>query len=859
MADLLSFGITASFDPTGVNAAAAGVQKVGTAAAEVAVQAQKVVPALTSLATSGAGAGRTVAAATAQAATALNTEASAAKAAEGALASAGNAGKKAGADTAAAYEAATAKVQAAVDKMRQATAAPAGGGVAGGLAQGVGLSVGLAAIEQAREALAALQGAVSEGVKFNATVESSQLGVAAILRQFDPVKFSSVGSAMAVAGDVIEDLKVKATETTASFSDLVQAFTANAGAATAAGVPIEKQASLLITLSNAVAGLGLEQRQLAQEARSLLSGQIDENAAVARAVGITREQIEAAKAQGKVYEFLTGKLAAFQEAGALASDTLQGLQSNLGDFREQLAGELTKPLFDVEKTGLRDLQDALKDPAVSESAAILGQALADAADAARVLSTSAVPALAAIAAGAVATLSPLAGITAEINRSTDAEEKYGRAYANANRDIQTQLQLAKTDVQQNAVRARVAKEILETEQRLTTLQNARNRLFNGAEQEQAQQQLTTLKGIESTLERTIGKQVKLKGEVQLTKEAVEKEKVAREAVAVSLEKSLSDARELVLADEKRIKGLNDALDAFRPLSEQQALATTASEKQLATLRSMAGAAGLQVGPLERVAQIQDDINRLDESRRAPLLEQLRIYAEALERQQKITTEIGNQTTAADALAKKLKAANDALPVDGSQATADARAPLTAALNRVPATNAAGASGAFPAETANLLATLIAALAGNGARPSVFPTPGAPGNVPTPAGSPFPDPAGASGYGDSAATRPAAAPDVSAATQPVATAAEGLKTALADGLKPAKDALDVAAGAVPAQVAPVATAVGKLSDAQGKAYTDLAGTVDVLAGQVNQLTAINTALAVRVAQQQRDISILQTLV
>lgn len=232
---------------------------------------------------------------------------------------------------------------------------------------GVGIDLGGRIVGAIAALPAAFQAATARGVEFNATVESAQLGVAAILRQFQPGQFSSVGSAMGKSGEVIEQLKVKATETTATFQDLVKAFSANAGAATAAGVPIGKQADLLVTLSNAVAGLGIETSQLTQETRALLTGEIDQNAAVARTLGITREQIEAARAQGKVYEFLTGKLAAFGEAGALASKTYAGALSNLGDTIDQVLGDATEPVFAELRKDYLAFADELKKPEVVQA------------------------------------------------------------------------------------------------------------------------------------------------------------------------------------------------------------------------------------------------------------------------------------------------------------------------------------------------------------------------------------------------------------------------------------------------------------------------------------------------------------
>ncbi len=237
---------------------------------------------------------------------------------------------------------------------------------------GVGIDLGGRIVAAVAALPAAFQAATQRGLEFNATVESAQLGVAAILRQFRPEQFATVGAALGTAGGVIEQLKVKATETTATFQDLARAFAANAGAATAAGVPIGQQADLLVLASNAVAGLGISTDQLTQEYRALLTGEIDENAQLARTLGITRETIETQKAQGKLVEFLTTRLGAFGEAGKLAAQTFAGARSNLGDVLDQVLGDASAPVFEELRKDYLALADELRKPEVADALRTVG-------------------------------------------------------------------------------------------------------------------------------------------------------------------------------------------------------------------------------------------------------------------------------------------------------------------------------------------------------------------------------------------------------------------------------------------------------------------------------------------------------
>jgi len=228
-------------------------------------------------------------------------------------------------------------------------------------------AAGLRAVQLAAGAATAAYGAflakgAALGIRFNETLESSRLGIAAVLKTFQPDRFKDFNAAIAEASDAIEVLKVKAKETSASFVDLVSGWQAIAGAASAAGIPIAKQIDLVLRLSQAIGGLGLPGEQFRQEARTLLTGNIDRSAFVAQTLGITREQVLQAREQGRLYEFLTDKLRTFGEAGKLAQTTFTGAFSNLKDVVEQVAGELTKGAFEVLKKGFLDLQGILGSP-----------------------------------------------------------------------------------------------------------------------------------------------------------------------------------------------------------------------------------------------------------------------------------------------------------------------------------------------------------------------------------------------------------------------------------------------------------------------------------------------------------------
>jgi hypothetical protein len=238
-----------------------------------------------------------------------------------------------------------------------------------GVSEGFNLAAGAGGAYALTEALKA---SAKAGIMFNAQLEDTQLGLAGIYRQFRPKEFENLDSALAKSAKTVEQLKKAALDTTATFGDLLTGYQSIAGAAFAAGIPIERQVRLTQMLSQAVSGLGLPSWQLAQEGRALLTGNIDHNAMVARTLGITGEQVTQAKAQGKLYEFLEQRLKGLSEAGARANQTFSGQWSNLQDRLQQMFGTAGEPAFNALKGAFAQISATLARPEVQQGLNNLG-------------------------------------------------------------------------------------------------------------------------------------------------------------------------------------------------------------------------------------------------------------------------------------------------------------------------------------------------------------------------------------------------------------------------------------------------------------------------------------------------------
>lgn len=241
----------------------------------------------------------------------------------------------------------------------------AAGGLAESLKLGASIDIGSRIVSGLAQIPAQIEASIARGVEFNATIEGTTTAVAAVLEKFQGLGRSD---ALAQAADAVEELKRKAVEAPGTVRTLAEAWIASAGAASAANIPVNQQIDLMVRLSQAVSRLNLPQQQLVQETRALLTGNITLDAQLAKTLGITNEQIAAAKAQGDLYGFLVGKIGALGEA----SDTLEVRFSNLQDTIDQALGDATKPIFDRLREGVLELNDALKDPAVQAQLKELG-------------------------------------------------------------------------------------------------------------------------------------------------------------------------------------------------------------------------------------------------------------------------------------------------------------------------------------------------------------------------------------------------------------------------------------------------------------------------------------------------------
>lgn len=211
---------------------------------------------------------------------------------------------------------------------------------------------------------------ISEGLKFNQTVETGTLAVATLItatgRLVDNegrvlVGTEALAEGMKIAADQVNKLRVDGLRTAATTEQLIDAFQQATAAGIAAGLTLDQIRRTTVQIVLAAGNLGIPMNQLNQEVRSILEATIDRNSRVAKILQITNAEVKANREAGTLAEFLNQKLQAFTVASEKAMDTWAVIKSNMVEAVQVLAGDVTKPFFDSLKNAFKNVLGTLFD------------------------------------------------------------------------------------------------------------------------------------------------------------------------------------------------------------------------------------------------------------------------------------------------------------------------------------------------------------------------------------------------------------------------------------------------------------------------------------------------------------------
>jgi hypothetical protein len=221
----------------------------------------------------------------------------------------------------------------------------------------------------ARQVVGGLVGAVREAVRFNAELEQARLGIAAVITAAgqvrDPLGQAATSArqfalAQVAAAEQTRKIRKDALATSATFEQLLQTFQVALGPGLAAGLNLDEVRQLTVRISQAATAIGLEQNQLAEEVRSILSGTIQlRTTRIAAVLGITNQDIKNARELGVLAEFLDTKFAAFAISGQASLQTFNVILSNLNDAISNLLAAGGEGLFNSLRALFQDLSGAI--------------------------------------------------------------------------------------------------------------------------------------------------------------------------------------------------------------------------------------------------------------------------------------------------------------------------------------------------------------------------------------------------------------------------------------------------------------------------------------------------------------------
>ena len=227
----------------------------------------------------------------------------------------------------------------------------------------------LAAFTIARQVAAGTFGLIRDMIKFNAQLEQSQLGIASVLLAVGEVRDATGQTVVASQGLAIaqgearrqtELLRKDAVRTAATFTDLLTTFQVAIAPGIESGLNIDEIRRFTVQISQAASAIGLEQNQLAEEIRSILTGTIAARTTrIATALGINNEDIRIAREAGVLFEFLQKRFEAFSVAGDESLNNFNTILSNIRDTFQLILSSGGLDFFNKLKALLKDVLDSM--------------------------------------------------------------------------------------------------------------------------------------------------------------------------------------------------------------------------------------------------------------------------------------------------------------------------------------------------------------------------------------------------------------------------------------------------------------------------------------------------------------------
>lgn len=218
-----------------------------------------------------------------------------------------------------------------------------------------GISVGFAGLAQL----------VRTGLEFNATLEDTRIGIGGVVGALNTFRNSSGevlrgeeawNAALRVSTSLQEQLKSAALTTTATYTEMVDAFQIGIGPMTRAGIAMTDTVEATQRLTQVAAAASIPMAQLSVEMRQFFAGDVVRGRLL-QTLQITKEQIEEHKRLGDMMDFIRQKTESYARAAQAAADSMTGRVSNLKDAIQQSLGYGLQPVYETLKKTLGTITD----------------------------------------------------------------------------------------------------------------------------------------------------------------------------------------------------------------------------------------------------------------------------------------------------------------------------------------------------------------------------------------------------------------------------------------------------------------------------------------------------------------------
>lgn len=204
------------------------------------------------------------------------------------------------------------------------------------------------------------------GLGYDQQMETARMGIAGILVSMTTWNGQQMklNQALEISQQTLSQIQEQATKVGLVPNDLVSGFQSILGPGLKAKMTLEEIVQLTTMGTKAVKtmlGPQANDIQITQELRSMVSGTIDQNSTVARALGITNADVENAKqSAGGLFAYLKGQLQGFKDlAEEEWPNSMTGTVERFKAMFSQASGNASLTLFDELKGKIQELTAAL--------------------------------------------------------------------------------------------------------------------------------------------------------------------------------------------------------------------------------------------------------------------------------------------------------------------------------------------------------------------------------------------------------------------------------------------------------------------------------------------------------------------